>query len=153
MSRFLHNKEHLARMAALFCFGLAAFVVVRQLLVPQGFGVYGHYRAGALFDNMNVPARYAGAAACADCHSAVVDARKGSKHASIGCEACHGPLAAHVTASADVVPKRPNGRELCLSCHLANVSRPKAFPQVTIPDHGDAGPCLTCHKPHAPAIS
>jgi predicted CXXCH cytochrome family protein len=153
VSHFLHNKQHLARMAGLFCLGLAVFFVVRHFLVPQGFGLYGHYRAGALLDNMNLPIRFAGAAACADCHADVVEARKGSKHANIGCEACHGALAAHVTASADVVPKRPNGRELCLGCHLANLARPKTFPQVAIPDHGTAGPCLACHKAHAPAIS
>jgi hypothetical protein len=153
MNRFLRNNEHLARMAGLFCLGLVGFFVVRHLLVPQGFGVYGHYRAGALLDNMNTAALYAGAAACADCHADVVEARKGSKHAPIGCEACHGALAAHVRSSADVVPKRPDGRELCLRCHLANVARPKAFPQVAIPEHGDAGPCLGCHKAHAPAIS
>ena len=153
MSRFLHNKEHIARMAGLFCLGIAAFFVVRYLLVPAGFGAYGHYRPGALADNMNQPLQYAGAAACADCHSDIVEARKGSKHARIACEACHGALDAHVKASTDVVPKRPNGRELCLSCHLANVARPRTFPQVQIPEHSDAGPCLACHKAHAPAIS
>jgi hypothetical protein len=153
MSRFLHNKEHLGRMAGLFGLGIAAFFVARYLLVPEGFGVYGHYRAGALADNMAQPLHFAGATACVDCHPDVVAARKGSKHARIGCEACHGALDAHVKASTDVVPKRPNGRELCLTCHLANVARPKTFPQVQIPEHGDAGPCLACHKAHAPAIS
>ena len=153
MRRLLHGKGHLVRMAGLFGLGIAVFFVLRHLLVPEGFGVYGHYRAGALADNMNVPARYAGASACGDCHSDVVAAREGGRHARIGCEACHGPLSAHARGSTDAVPRRPNGRELCLSCHLANVARPKAFPQVTIPDHGDAGPCLACHKAHAPAIS
>jgi predicted CXXCH cytochrome family protein len=152
MNHFLHNREHLARMAGLFCLGIAGFFLVRYLLVPEGFGTYGHYRAGALVDNMNMPVRYAGAAACADCHSDVVEARKGNKHVRIACEACHGALAAHVKAVADVIPQLPDGRELCLRCHLANVARPKTFPQIAIPDHGDGSLCLTCHNPHAPAI-
>ena len=153
MSRFLHNKEHLWRMAGLFAVGITAFFVVRHLLVPPGFGVYGHYRAGALSDNMASPLRYAGRAACEDCHADVVDARKGGKHERVGCEACHGPLAAHAASPGDVVPKRPGSRESCLHCHLFNVARPKTFPQVRIPEHSDAGPCLACHKAHAPSIS
>lgn len=153
MSRFLRNKEHFGRMAGLFGLGIAAFFVARYLLVPPGFGLYGHYRPGALADNMHRPLQFAGAVACADCHPDVVEARKGSKHARIGCEACHGALDAHAKAPTDVVPTRPNGRELCLACHLANVARPKTFPQVQIPEHSDAGPCLACHKAHSPAIS
>jgi Cytochrome c7 and related cytochrome c len=153
MSGFLKHKEHLARMAGLFAVGIALFFVARYLLVPEGFGLYGHYRAGALADNMNRPLHYAGAHACEDCHSDIVEARKGSKHARIGCEACHGALEAHAKSGGDVVPKRPNGRELCLACHLAGAARPKTFPQVRIPEHSDAGPCLACHKAHAPAIS
>ncbi len=153
MSRFLRNKEHLGRMGGLFGVGIAAFFVARALLVPPSFGLYGHYRAGALADNMNRPLHYAGAATCAECHPDVVEARKGSKHARINCEACHGPLEAHAQSPTDVVPKRPNGRELCLTCHQANVARPSTFPQIRVADHSPEGPCLACHKAHAPEIS
>jgi hypothetical protein len=153
MSRFLKDREHLGRMAGLFVAGITVFFVARHFLVPDGFGIYGHYRAGALADNRAQPLRYAGRAACEECHTDVVEARKTSRHAGIGCEACHGALAPHATNPGDVKPERPNGRALCLACHQANVARPKMFPQITIPDHGDAGPCTACHRAHAPAIS
>jgi hypothetical protein len=41
------DAEHLARLAGLFLAGAALFVVLRAALVPDDFGVYGHYRAGA----------------------------------------------------------------------------------------------------------
>ena len=39
------DREHLLRMAALFVAGLAAFVVLRGVLVPADFGELGHYRS------------------------------------------------------------------------------------------------------------
>jgi hypothetical protein len=153
MSQFLKGKEHLARMAGLFAVGITSFFVLRYVMVPAGFGLYGHYRPGALADNRIRAMSYAGRAVCEQCHPDVVEARKGGKHAAIGCEACHGPLARHAEAPGDVAAKRPDGRETCLHCHLASVARPKAFPQVQIPEHSDAGPCIACHKSHAPAIS
>ena len=42
------HKEHLLRVAGLFVAGVLAFLVLQAFLVPRGFGVYGHYRAGAL---------------------------------------------------------------------------------------------------------
>jgi hypothetical protein len=153
MSRFLEHKAHLARMAGLFAVGITTFFVVRHLLVPPQFGLYGHFRPGSLADNMKPALVYAGQTACADCHPDVVDARRGNKHRRVACEACHGPLASHAASPGETVPTRPNGRESCLLCHLFNVARPKAFPQVRIPEHTEAGPCLACHKPHAPAIA
>jgi hypothetical protein len=153
MSGWMKDKEHLVRMAGLFAVGITTFLVLRWAMVPAAFGLYGHYRPGALNDIRALPLHYAGRAACEDCHSDVAEARKGSRHARIGCEACHGPLYAHAQAPGDVKPKLPDTRALCVRCHAASPWKPKSYPQVQVADHSDAGPCTACHKPHAPKIS
>jgi hypothetical protein len=148
-------KEHLVRMAGLFVVGLVVFLLVRAAFVPKDFGEYGHYRAGALDDNRDRPLVYAGGTACEACHSDVADTRKGSKHAGIGCETCHGPQAQHAGADdpGTFKPKRPDPKTICLMCHLENAAKPAKFPQVNPKDHGDGQPCASCHKPHRPEIS
>jgi hypothetical protein len=143
------DQEHLLRLAGLALGALLCFVVLRHFLVPRGFGVYGHYRAGALQENRAEPVSFAGQDACLTCHD---DARRGGKHAAVRCEACHGALARHASAEdpTAVKPERPDA-SLCLRCHLVNVAKPKSFPQIDLKDHGGAGSCLTCHEAHRPA--
>ncbi len=145
------DQEHLLRLAGLALAGLLLFLVVRGLLVPEGFGLYGHYRAGALDDNRAHKAAFAGRAVCGDCHTDAADTLKVGGHKAIGCEACHGPLARHASADdpAAAKPKRPEAR-LCLVCHLPNAAKPRGFPQVALKDHAEPGTCFTCHKPHHP---
>jgi uncharacterized CHY-type Zn-finger protein len=149
------DKQHLVRMAGLFAVGITAFFVLRWVMVPANFGLYGHFRPGALDDASGRPLHYAGRAACEDCHSDVVAARVGSRHARIGCEACHGPLYAHVQAGGEKKPTRPDSRVLCARCHETSPWKPKAYPQVVVAEHSPSGPCVAsgCHKPHAPKIS
>jgi hypothetical protein len=137
--------EHVLRMAGLFAVGITAFFVLRAVMVPEDFGVYGHYRAGALEDNASRPIEFAGRAACLDCHS--------GKHAGIGCEACHGPLANHVADAASTKPERPHARTTCIQCHTARPSKPAGFPQVDPTDHAPEGLCTECHTAHNPKIS
>jgi hypothetical protein len=150
MSGRFADVEHLLRMAGLFVAGAVIFLIVRAVLVPEGFGTWGHFRAGALDDNRAHPLRHAGRQACADCHADVVEARKGSRHAAIGCEACHGPLAAHAEDPEATPARRPDAATLCLGCHRFNVARPAGFPQVDPAEHGDGEPCMSCHQPHHP---
>jgi hypothetical protein len=152
MRRLFADKEHLARMTLLFVLGLAAFLVARALFVPKDFGVYGHYRAGALDDNRAFPLSYAGRKACEDCHADVVEMRVGSKHQRIACESCHGPLAKHTEDPEANKPERPDAKTICLVCHMENVAKPATFPQVDPKDHGDGAACSSCHKPHHPEI-
>jgi len=63
------------------------------MMVPESFGKYGHYRANAVDDVMNLDIAYAGFEACADCHDDVVETKAGSRHAGVACESCHGPAA------------------------------------------------------------
>jgi len=153
MSGWLKDKAHLVRMAGLFAVGVGAFLAFRAVMVPPGFGTLGHFRPGALDDARASPMHYAGHAACEECHTDVVEARKGSRHARIGCEACHGPLMAHVEAAGGQKPSRPDSRVLCSRCHRASPWKPTTYPQVVVAEHSPEGPCTACHKPHAPKMS
>jgi uncharacterized CHY-type Zn-finger protein len=143
---------HLLRLAVIFALGLVAFVAARAMLVPDDFGVHGHFRAGALGDNRQRPLVHAGAEACGECHDDVVASRAGGGHESIGCEACHGPLAAHAAEPSDQAPELPDGGAICLRCHVAASAKPDGFPQVVPAEHAGDEACDTCHSPHAPRL-
>lgn len=145
--------EHVLRMAGLFVLAIAAFLAWRSWMVPPDFGVYGHFRAGAITDAAKRTPRYAGQASCIECHDEVQQVRVTGRHAKIGCEACHGPLGGHARGETDVAPVRPNPRAVCLTCHTARHGVPKAFPQIVVKEHSEAGPCTECHKAHAPGLS
>jgi predicted CXXCH cytochrome family protein len=145
------DAEHLARVAALFLLGVAAFFLAQRLFVPEGFGKYGHYRPGALADRRNLPLVFAGRAACEECHTDIAETKAKGKHARPACEACHGPLATHA-ADPSVKPVRPDGRTVCLRCHTALVGRPASFPQIAVAEHAPKGACTECHAAHDPGL-
>jgi hypothetical protein len=150
MRELLGDAEHLFRLAAVFLALFVVFLVARAVFIPKGFGVYGHYRAGALEEVRAREITYAGRAACIDCHDAINDVKKNGKHAGLGCEACHGPLQAHVADPSTVVPQKPNAQVLCLVCHMENLAKPRNFPQIDPKEHADDDNCIKCHDPHAP---
>jgi hypothetical protein len=152
MGAVFGHKGHLARVAALFLAGIAAFLVLQALLVPKGFGVYGHYRAGALEDNRARALSYAGRAACVECHADAADAAKGGRHEGVRCEACHGPLARHAEDPAAQKAVKPDPRVLCVRCHQANVARPARFAQIDAAEHAGQESCTTCHVAHNPGV-
>ena len=153
MKEMFKDREHLFRMAALFLGGLILFLIARAALVPKGFGEYGHYRPDALKENAARPIAFAGHKACEECHEDVVEARKGSRHATVHCESCHGPLAKHAEDPAALVPERPDRRTICLVCHRAEPAKPAAFPQVDPREHAGESACDECHSAHHPEIS
>jgi predicted CXXCH cytochrome family protein len=145
------DAEHLIRLAVIFAMGGLLFVVVRAQMVPDDFGKFGHYRAGAIDDERAGAPVHAGQAACAECHTDVVELRARARHAAVSCEACHGALASH--ASGEVAkPPRPNGRELCVRCHAAKTGKPRQYPTVSIKEHAGEEACVTCHTPHSPKV-
>jgi hypothetical protein len=152
MNGGLRHYTHVLRVAALFAFGFAAFVVVRQILVPADFNLegYGFFRAGALDDIRARPIAYAGHEACVPCHEEVTRSQVGSKHAQLHCEACHGPLAKHADDPMDVKPPALNPRELCLKCHTKMAGKYDGFPQVDAKEHAGDDACTSCHHPHHP---
>jgi len=151
MSGKFRNYEHVLRMAGLFGAGIAIFLVVRWIMVPADFGLYGFYRAGALKEIAAQPITYAGRDACAECHTDVIEVRKGTRHEKVNCESCHGPLATH--ASGDVAnPGKPDPKTVCAPCHAKMTGRPKTQPQLDFKDHAGDAPCIDCHKPHSPKV-
>ncbi|MFA6956045.1 MAG: hypothetical protein WC538_09260 [Thermoanaerobaculia bacterium] len=146
------NTQHLLRMAGIFAIGILIFVVMRVLFVPAGFGRLGHYRAPAITDNMAKPISYAGRDACGACHGDIVAARAASKHAIIGCEACHGPLAKHAADPRKTKAVKPKAAALCPVCHEINVARPKFIKQVNSAEHSGGDACDSCHQPHTPDV-
>ncbi len=152
MAHDFRDFEHLLRLVVIFVAGLLLFVVVRWMLVPDDFGVYGHFRAGSLDDNRQRPLVHGGAAACGECHDDVVASRSGGGHESIRCEACHGPLAAHAAEPSDQAPELPDAATVCLRCHLPAMAKPATSPQVDPAEHADNEPCDTCHIAHAPRL-
>jgi hypothetical protein len=153
MRESLRHREHLFRVAGLFVAGLLLFVAVRALLVPSDFGLYGHYRAGALTDVRAKTPSYAGREACADCHPDISEALAKGKHVRVGCESCHGALGLHAADPEKVKPAKLAVPGLCLSCHAASVAKPKKFPQIDPSDHGEGALCTSCHLPHLPGES
>lgn len=143
---------HLVRLAALFAVGIIVFLVARQMIIPAGFGKYGHFRPGALDDVRAKPISFAGHETCEACHDDVHTQLAGGKHAHLACEACHGPQAIHAEDPAKVKPVLPNTTQLCPVCHEASAAKPKWFPQVISKDHSGGEPCKTCHQPHSPAF-
>jgi len=145
------DAEHLIRLAAIFLVAGLLFVVARAQMVPDDFGRFGHYRAGAIDDARKPAPVHAGQAACAECHADVVTVRAAARHAAISCESCHGALASH--ASGEVAkPARPDGRERCVRCHAARTGKPRQYPTVVVQDHAGDEKCITCHTPHDPRI-
>jgi hypothetical protein len=147
------DSVHLVRMAGLFVVGITTFVILRWLMVPADFGVLGHYRAGALKDNMVRPIVFAGQASCVECHADVAEVRAKGRHAHVSCESCHGALAAHAGSPNGAKPVRPDPRKTCIICHTASISKPKSFPQVVPAEHAPEGSCAECHVVHNPKIS
>ena len=150
MRKLFAHKEHLLRVAGLFAVGVVVFLILQAILVPKGFGAYGHYRAGALADNRVHPLAFAGRQACVECHTDEGDLWKSGKHAGVGCEACHGALASHLENPSEKKAVKPDPKTLCATCHAKNVAKPAKFPQIDAKEHFDGAPCGGCHASHAP---
>jgi hypothetical protein len=146
------DKEHLVRMAGIFALGIVAFLVLQIALVPDTFGLYGHYRASAIGDEQRKPLSFAGRAACVRCHSQQVETQHKGKHATLGCEGCHGALLKHAVAPGKDKPVKLVAAKLCASCHEKNIGRPKEHKQVDTVEHSSGEACTTCHDAHAPQM-
>lgn len=94
--------------------------------------------------------RYAGHLVCGECHDDVVTVKRTSQHASVACEACHGPGLSHSEDPTEQNISIPAGRERCGYCHNYDATRPTGFPQIDPAQHGGDEACTSCHNPHQP---
>jgi predicted CXXCH cytochrome family protein len=135
-----------------------ALLVFRQLYVPHDFGVHGSsftynwYRAANIQDWKAVTVRYQGREYCLPCHRDKFESLKGTPHALIQCENCHGPGLDHPSKRA----KLPidTTRALCLRCHAKLPYPTSARGQLRGIDpttHNPGLACVTCHYPHHPS--
>ncbi len=150
MKPLFGHRGHLVRVAALFVAGIVVFLVLQALMVPKGFGAYGHYRPGAIDDNRARPLAHAGRDACVECHADVWEVLQKGKHAGVRCEGCHGPLARHAEDPSVGKAVKPDPKVLCARCHQENAARPASFPQVDAAGHSGGESCTSCHKAHDP---
>jgi hypothetical protein len=148
----MKEAAHLIRIAVILVAGAGIFAIARQSIVPAGFGQYGHYRSGALLENRVKSTAYAGRAACQLCHEETYNVLKTSRHALIGCEACHGPQFRHSEDPTAQKPVLPDTHTLCARCHEKTVARPRFIPQLVAREHSGGEPCKSCHQPHSPKI-
>jgi hypothetical protein len=153
MKKVFKESGHLVRLALAMAFALLIFLLIRQAVVPAGFGKYGHYRAGTLTDVRARSISFASHATCEACHDEVATKKAATKHAKVACEACHGALAKHAEDPSALKPVRPDFATLCVRCHEADSAKPKTFPQVVSKDHSQGNSCGACHNPHSPKMS
>ena len=150
MKSFWNNlPEQIKRLSIIFVILLAIFIIVNNILVPEDFGLYGHYRASALEEIISQKIQYAGHEVCYDCHDDVVETKQSGYHKKVSCEVCHGPAAAH-TEDEEVELKAPRERGYCPICHEYLPSRPTGFPQIIAASHNPMKACISCHDPHDP---
>ena len=155
MAQVLSDANHLVRLALLFLAGFLLFLVIRAFFVPPGFGEFGHFRTGTLQDvRNNTPLHFGGRASCgeADCHEDVTAALATDSHARVGCESCHGALAAHAADPEIAKAATLDELDLCSRCHALNPARPEGYTQqVDIEPHRDGAACSECHDAHEPS--
>ena len=138
---------------------VAVLIVVRQIYVPDDFGVhargytYGWYRSGSVIDWRWMPLQYQGKESCAECHQKQVAQIRDMPHASIQCENCHGPALDHPSDPPKLVIDTSRG--LCLRCH-ARLPYPSSarggLRGIDPATHHQGRECVECHPPHHPIL-
>ena len=153
---------HLIFVIVLLVVIIGAVVFARSFFLPQSFNKYGHYRAGAIRDEIALPVRNQTNESCLQCHEHEKMLHLNGVHKTVSCEFCHGPNAMHVR-DGKVIARMPRkqGEEiktLCLRCHNKIIrARPKEYiKMVSMPDHlrlqhvQESHNCNQCHLVHAP---
>ena len=141
----------LTRLALAFAIFITLFIVLRNLLVPDTFGQYGHYRGDSLIDNQQPEIHYSVQEACLDCHQEIEDMKQTDVHNTIRCEVCHGPGEKHVSSGDAADISKPDSREFCGVCHEKNAARRQStIVQIRLSEHNTGKKCIECHNPHQP---
>lgn len=156
-----YSKRLLIVLGCLVVFG-AGGLLVKRLLLPKSFGVYGPYRADAIAEAALLPVRHGTNDSCFSCHPYEAKIHKAGHHSTISCEFCHGTYADHVTGNKKSgtlpVKKDKEITTLCLRCHNTEIKARKeaVIKTVAMPDHLKdqkvklIHTCNQCHHVHAP---
>jgi len=152
-------KSHVLRPLYVAILVLAVALIVRQRLVPEGFGAHERgYMYG--WHNMNdeqfwkkFPVKYKSSDYCKECHDDKHSSIMRTPHGVIQCENCHGPALDHPNEP----PRLPidRGRAQCLRCHYPlpyPTSGRQNIKSVDPEEHNPGAECSTCHDPHNPNL-
>lgn len=136
--------------------------VLRQAMLPDEFGMHGHYRPGAVTDEASRETRIMANESCFDCHPFIKKIHLAGVHKDVLCEVCHGAFADHVKddavfASMPVV-RGEDIKPLCVRCHhkIVQAMPPEKMKLVAMPEHLEKKKvrthhvCNQCHHVHAP---
>lgn len=146
------------RARILFALGLGfSAVALSGVLFVAGTMAWDPYITFSMDHNSHVeqaqakPLTYTSSSVCAQCHEPEHARLISATHKTIGCQSCHGPLAAHAEAgdkatSEQVAVKVPTN-EVCVRCHIAATGRPAGMREI-IPSQHYMSECLQCHDPH-----
>ena len=147
----IYIPPQITRLGIYFIIFISLYLFIKQRLVPESFGKYGHYRADYLDENASLDAVYGGQQLCFECHEDIFDLRNAGLHKGLSCETCHGPALLHAESFGEVKPDIPAGREFCGRCHSQNAARSaNIIAQVDITEHNKEFDCMECHNSHQP---
>jgi len=158
----LSYKMRLVVLVAGLCIMAGGSFLLKGLLVPESFGMYGSYRGDAIQEEAVKPIRHGTNTSCYSCHGYEAKIHSTGLHKTISCEFCHGPYADHVAGNKKIgsLPVK-NGEEittLCLRCHNTEIKArsEQVIKTVAMPDHlksqhvKTSHTCNQCHHVHAP---
>jgi hypothetical protein len=143
-------REQVRRLGLVIAILVAVVVMVRFVLIPRAYFSTALHRASTVRREAAKPLRFAGMAACRECHSDVYDTKVAGYHKGLACETCHGASAGHAEDPMSVKPFAPRDRTFCPVCHAYDRSRPTGFPQINPASHNPGLACIACHNPHDP---
>jgi len=158
----LSYKMRLVILALGICIMAGSGLLLKGLLVPDSFGVYGPYRADAIAENTELPIRHGTNSSCYACHTYEAKVHKTGLHSTISCEFCHGPWADHTDGKKKIgtLPVKTNQdiTTLCLRCHNTEIKArsQQVIKTVAMPGHLESQKvklthnCNQCHHVHAP---
>ncbi|MCA9081327.1 MAG: hypothetical protein KDA58_12260 [Planctomycetaceae bacterium] len=134
-----------------------AGIQVRQMMLPEGFGTEGPYRAAAIDEIKARPSLLVADTTCLECHTDVKDEREGTLHEAVACMHCHGFGREHVelarAAAEDPSKEIPAAQEwdgdfftkidlfttedrrTCLACHEQAIGMPADFKKIDVAFH------------------
>lgn len=155
--------NHIIRFSIVLIIIIIGFFVVRSVMVPESFGIYGTYTYGyhrgkSDIEQKSIYALFQGSDKCKKCHTEEFDLCQNGDHTTLTCETCHGNWKAHNNNTKEQVIK-DKSVEACMLCHQHLQARPAEFPQITgftkhLADQDlefEKGMlCLDCHDPHEP---
>jgi len=96
---------------------------------------------------------YVDGAICQTCHAGEGAQLETSRHQTVSCEACHGPLGEHAADPVSaMIPIEAPPDTLCATCHSSSSGKPVGFPQVDVATHYRSGVCRACHDAHSTAV-